>query len=182
MNQGIKTNFNPKQLLLIQTLRFIIIKRALIVVLSIFFLSSLGLAKDKIPRPNFQPTNREIYEALMENRIRLERFEAKVDAKFKEIEKRFEDINRRFEDINRRFDQMMHFLYILAAIFTTLTATVIGFAYWDRRTILKRAKEEAEERVKELDIKKVAPAIESLRRLAKKYPEVAEVLRQFNLL
>jgi len=175
MNQGIKTNFNPKQLPLIQTLRFIIIKRALIVVLSIFFLSSLGLAKDKIPRPNFQPTNREIYKALMENRIRLERFEAKVDAKFKEIEKRF-------EDINRRFDQMMHFLYILAAIFTTLTATVIGFAYWDRRTILKRAKEEAEERVKELDIKKVAPAIESLRRLAKKYPEVAEVLRQFNLL
>jgi len=160
MNQGIKTNFNPKQLPLIQTLRFIIIKRALIVVLSIFFLSSLGLAKDKIPRPNFQPTNREIYKALMENRIRLERF----------------------EDINRRFDQMMHFLYILAAIFTTLTATVIGFAYWDRRTILKRAKEEAEERVKELDIKKVAPAIESLRRLAKKYPEVAEVLRQFNLL
>ena len=150
-------------------------KRPLIVVLSIFFLSSLGLAKDKIPRPNFQPTNREIYKALMENRIRLERFEAKVDAKFKEIEKRF-------EDINRRFDQMMHFLYILAAIFTTLTATVIGFAYWDRRTILKRAKEEAEERVKELDIKKVAPAIESLRRLAKKYPEVAEVLRQFNLL
>jgi len=164
-------------------------KRPLIVVLSIFFLSSLGLAKDKIPRPNFQPTNREIYEALMENRVRLERFEAKVDAKFKEIEKRFEyidkrfeDINRRFEDINRRFDQMMHFLYILAAIFTTLTATVIGFAYWDRRTILRRAKEEAEERIKELDIKKVTPAIESLRRLAKKYPEVAEVLRQFNLL
>jgi len=125
----------------------------------------------------------------MENRVRLERFEAKVDAKFKEIEKRFEyidkrfeDINRRFEDINRRFDQMMHFLYILAAIFTTLTATVIGFAYWDRRTILRRAKEEAEERIKELDIKKVTPAIESLRRLAKKYPEVAEVLRQFNLL
>jgi len=164
-------------------------KRALIFVLSIFFLSSLGLAKDRVPRPNFQPTNREIYEALMENRVRLERFEANVDAKFKEIEKRFEyidkrfeDINRRFEDINRRFEQMMHFLYILAAIFTTLTAAVIGFAYWDRRTILKRAREEAEDRVKELDIKKVTPAIESLRKLAQKYPEVAEVLRQFNLL
>ncbi len=27
--------------------------------------------------------------------------------------------------------------------FTTLTGAVIGFAYWDRRTMIRRAKEEA---------------------------------------
>lgn len=31
---------------------------------------------------------------------------------------------------------------MLVGIFTKLTAAVIGFAYWDRRTILRKAKEE----------------------------------------
>ena len=47
-----------------------------------------------------------------------------------------EQTDKRFEQVNKRFDQIMNFLWILTAIFTTLTATVIGFAYWDRRTII----------------------------------------------
>ncbi len=180
------------------------------ITLSFILCPSLNLAEKISVKPNFQPTNKEIYEALIENRIRLEKFETKVEARFREFEKhfgyidkrfedinkrfedidkrfedinkRFEDINKRFEDMNRRFDDMFRFLYILAAIFTTLTATVIGFAYWDRKTILSRAKEETQKSIKELDMTKVTPAIESLKKLAKDYPEIAQVLKQFNLL
>ena len=40
-------------------------------------------------------------------------------------------------EIDKRFEQMMDFLKILSAIFTSLVIAVIGFAYWDRRTIIK---------------------------------------------
>jgi len=94
-----------------------------------------------------------------EDRDRLIRMEAtlqvfmqQVDKRFEQVDKRFEelreDMNKRFEQVDKRFDQMMTFLWILAVIFTALVAAVIGFAYWDRRTIIRRAKEEAMEEMK----------------------------------
>ncbi len=65
------------------------------------------------------------------------RFE-QVDKRFEQIDKRFEQIDKRFEQVDKRFEQMMEFLWMLVGIFTTLTATTIGFAYWDRRTIIKK--------------------------------------------
>ena len=94
-----------------------------------------------------------------EDRDRLIRMEAtlqvfmqQVDKRFEELRedmnKRFEQVDKRFEQVDKRFDQMMTFLWILAGIFTALVAAVIGFAYWDRRTIIRRAKEEAIEEMK----------------------------------
>ena len=51
------------------------------------------------------------------------------------------------ESVDKRFEQMMNFLLILAGIFTTLTLGVIGFACWDRRTVIKKARDEAIELV-----------------------------------
>ncbi len=74
------------------------------------------------------------------------RFE-QVDKRFAELRedmnKRFEQIDKRFEQVDKRFTQMMNFLWMLVAIFTTLTGVVIGFAYWDRRTIIRKARDEA---------------------------------------
>ena len=58
--------------------------------------------------------------------------------KMGEIDKRFEQIDKRFEQVDKRFEDMFNFLYILAGIFTSLVAVVIGFGYWDRRTISGR--------------------------------------------
>ena len=78
-----------------------------------------------------------------QDRERLIRLEATLKVFMKQVDKRFEQVDRRFaelrEDMNKRFEQMMSFLWILVAIFTTLTAVVIGFAYWDRRTIISNA-------------------------------------------
>ena len=69
------------------------------------------------------------------------RFES-IDKRFEDINKRFEDINRRFDDINKRFEDLGRQLDRMSAIFTALVIAVIGFAYWDRRTIIRKAKEE----------------------------------------
>ena len=48
-----------------------------------------------------------------------------------------EDINKRFEQVDKRFEQMMSFIWILAAIFAVMLSATIGFAIWDRRTMIR---------------------------------------------
>ena len=97
-----------------------------------------------------------------------------------ELKVKMGEIDKRFEQIDKRFEQMMGFLKILSAIFTTLVIAVIGFAYWDRRTIIKKAKEET---IAEIEKEgRLRDLIMALRELAKRHPELAELLKQFNLL
>ena len=97
-----------------------------------------------------------------------------------ELKVRIGEIDKRFEQIDKRFEQMMGFLKMLSAIFTTLVIAVIGFAYWDRRTIIKKAKEET---IAEIEKEgRLRDLIMALRELAKRHPELAELLKQFNLL
>jgi len=115
-----------------------------------------------------------------------ERFE-QVDKRFEQIDKRFEQVNQQFEqvnqrflEVNQRFEQMMSFLWMLTGIFTTLTAAVIGFAYWDRRTIIRQARNEAIERIEREG--RLQDFIRALRAYARKNKEFAEILKSFNLL
>ncbi len=115
---------------------------------------------------------------------RFEALQREMNARFevlqREMDKRFAMVDKRFEDMNKRFDQMFTFLWILTGIFTTLTLGVIGFAYWDRRTIIRKAREETRD-----DIEKegrVRDLILAMRELAKKNKDVAYVLRNFNLM
>jgi hypothetical protein len=107
-----------------------------------------------------------------------------VDKRFEQVDKRFEQMDKRIddlrEDMNKRFEQMMTFLWILAGIFTALVAAVIGFAYWDRRTIIRRAKEEAMEEMKKEGL--LRNIIQVLKEMAPDNPKLAESLRKYNLL
>jgi len=67
------------------------------------------------------------------DRERLIRLETTLNMFMKNTDKRFDDM-RNYMD--KRFEQMFKFLWIIVGIFTTLTLSVIGFAYWDRRTII----------------------------------------------
>ncbi len=134
------------------------------------------------------------------------RFE-QVDQRFIELRedmnKRLEQVDKRFEDINNRFEQMMNTLQLIAVIFTVLTLGVIGFAYWDRRTIIRKAKQETLETLageaapKEQatidravaqavqEIKKdqrLPDLLSALRKLAATDPPLANVLKEFHLL
>ncbi len=101
-----------------------------------------------------------------------------------DMNKRFEVTNKRMaelrEDMNKRFEEMMNFLWMITAIFTTLTVAVIGFAYWDRRTIIRKAKEETIEEVEKEG--RLKDLIKALRELARHDKRLAEVLKSFNLL
>ncbi|MBX6423214.1 hypothetical protein [Thermosulfurimonas sp. F29] len=143
-------------------------------------------------------TNEMIYEKLLEvekRLVQLERrqavleaqfreFRESVDKRFEQVDKRFEemraDMNARFEQVDRRFEQLYTFLWIITGIFTALVVAVIGFALWDRRTTIRRAREEAFEKVEAEGRWRVI--LEALRELAREDRRLAEVLRSFGLL
>jgi len=86
-------------------------------------------------------------------------------------------INQLRADMNTQFNR-------LAAIFTALVVATLGFAFWDRRTMIKPF----ETRMSQLEgeviesKERLGTLIESLRSLSKGDDRLAEVLRRFNLL
>jgi len=119
-----------------------------------------------------------------EDRDRLIRLEATLQTFMQQVDKRFEQVDKRIEDLredmNKRFEQMITFLWILAGIFTALVAAVIGFAYWDRRTIIRKAKEEAMEEMKKEGL--LRSIVQVLKDIAPDNPRLAEALKKHNLL
>ncbi len=114
-----------------------------------------------------------------------------------------EATDQRFEQVDKRFEQMMNILQVIAGIFTVLTLGVIGFAFWDRRTIIHKAKQETLETLERDAVPKeeaiidraVAQAVQeikkdnrlqdliaALRKLAATDPPLANVLKEFHLL
>ena len=139
----------------------------------VFFLSAPVRASD-----GFTQKDREL---LITLKVKVEeidkRFE-QIDKRFEQIDKRFEQVDKRFEQVDKRFDQMMTFIWIIAGIFTAITASTISFAVWDRRSMIRPF----ESKVKELEEGKIDKVISSLRSLAETDTKVAEVLRRYNLL
>ena len=130
-------------------------------------------------------------ERLIRLEATLKTFMEQVDKRFEQMDKRiadlradmnkrFEQVDKRFEQVDRRFEQVTNFLWMLVAIFTALTAANIGFAYWDRRTIIRRARDEAIERIEREG--RLVDLIGALRELAKEDRRLAEILRGFRLL
>ena len=115
-------------------------------------------------------------ELLIELKVKMEQ----IDKRFEQIDKRFDQVDKRFDDMNNRFEDMFHFFYILAGIFTSLVVVVIGFAYWDRRTMIREAKREAIEFMeKEGMLRRI---LDALKELSREDAKLADALRRFNLL
>ena len=163
-------------------------KRFFILVFVLFILINLqvGFAKEV----GFTQEDRE---RLIRLEATLQTFMEQTNKRFEDMNKRFEDMNKRFEDMNKRFEelredmnsrfeQLYTFLWIITGVFTTLTLGVIGFAYWDRRTIIRKAKEESVEEVdRRFNLNQLKKLINALRELAGEDEKVARVLRQFGL-
>lgn len=112
------------------------------------------------------------------------RFEG-VDKRFESIDKRFEGINKQFESTNKRIDDVNTYLVtMIIGIFS-----MIGFIWWDRRTMIDRAKVEVKQEVtaefseiiaKKADKNVVDKILDIFENLAKNDKEIEEVLRKHN--
>lgn len=135
-------------------------------------------------------------QADRERLVRLEAiqtvFMQQVDKRFEQIDKRFEQVDKRFEelrsDMNARFEQMITMFYTISAIFTSLFATLFGFAWWDRRSVMKTAKKAAREEVAgstqeyQESMMMLKRVVDVLKKFAEKTPDLKELMSRANLL
>lgn len=129
----------------------------------------------------------EIAEIKTEIKVRAEETDKRFESMQKQIDTRFEQIDKRFEQIDKRLDTIAQFMLGILATFTALCGIMFGLMIWDRRTMTKPF----EEKIKKLDaqveelssnketLKKV---VQSLQQLAKNNTQLAEILKNANLL
>ncbi len=89
-----------------------------------------------------------------------------------------ERIDRLAQDLNGRIDNL--WITMLGGFFGVM-AFIGALVFWDRRTFIKRAREEFRDEVAE-DRNKMEGVIAALKKLGEQFPEVREVLRSFGLL
>lgn len=121
---------------------------------------------------------------------RFDQMQKSIDERFEQIDKRFEQIDKRFEQVDRRFEQINNELNrlvnIMVGIFVAqigLVGGIVGFALWDRKTIVSKAKRETIEEL-ERDVKpeRLRRLLNALRELAKEDEKLADVLKREGLL
>ena len=115
-----------------------------------------------------------------------------IDKRFDSIHKRFDSIDKRFDSIDKRFDQMFNVLIAIISAFAGIVAVTIGFAIWDRRTMIRPFETTVkvmEEKIEDIRVKvqsfdedKLSRLIGAMRKFAKNNKEIAEALKSFNLL
>jgi len=173
-------------------------KRVWIVLILILFCNSVCWAVEVAPRI----TDREIVERLgkLEEGQKAilreidQRFES-MDHRFESIDHRFESIDHRFESIDQRFDQLTNLLIAIISAFAGIVAVTIGFAIWDRRTMVRPFETKVrvlENRIEEVadrcsnkaysDNDRLNSLIGVMRKYAGNNKEVADAMRSFNLL
>ncbi|MBI4648620.1 MAG: hypothetical protein HY738_19055 [Bacteroidia bacterium] len=168
-------------------------KPKIILILVIFYLVTVITVfsqnvGNSTPSVNGQPVT--FSQADRDRIIRMEAILEQHEKRFEQIERRFEQVDRRFEQIDRRFEELRTDMNTrfgwLIALFTTMMIFTIGFALWDRRTMIRPFEtkvKKIEIAIEEVKEEKMANKIlTALRELAKTDNKLAEVLRTYNLL
>jgi len=124
--------------------------------------------------------------------IRLDERLNQIDRRFEQQNKRIEDLrgdmNKRIEDLredmNKRFDFMLNTMIGIVSAFAAIVAVTIGFAIWDRRTMVRPFEDKVKKIESDIanDHEKLHNLITALKKLAKTDSRLAEVLRAFSLL
>ena len=88
------------------------------------------------------------------------------------------------EDMNLQFARQFRLTLALLGAFSALVAAIIGFALWDRRTMLRPLERTVTDLTEDLSSnrQRLEALLDALRALGQRNPEVANVLKQFNLL
>ena len=122
-------------------------------------------------------TDREIVE-------RLTRLEAGQEGLRDAVQHLREDLGQLRADLTAQFARQFQLTLALLGAFAALVAAIIGFALWDRRTMLRPF----EQTVQSLQAAiggnrgRLDALLAALRALGRRDPEVAGVLREFHLL
>ena len=98
-----------------------------------------------------------------------------------------EDMNRQNqhlrEDMDKQFARQFRLTLVVLGAFTALVAATIGFALWDRRTMIRPFERTVRSLEEDLSTnrQRVEALLAALRSLGQRDPGVANVLKRFDL-
>ena len=114
---------------------------------------------------------------------RFEELREDMNKRFEQVDNRFEQVNKRFEQVNQELNRMVQIMVAIFAGQFALVGTIIAFAWWDRRTIIREAKRQTiEELERETRPEKLRRLLNALRERAKTDEELRELLKREGLL
>jgi Skp family chaperone for outer membrane proteins len=100
---------------------------------------------------------------------------ALIDRRFEELDKRFEQVDHRFEQVNQHFVTITNLMMAIVGAFAVIVVMAIGFAFWDRRTMLRPM----EEKVKHMEQNMAATVEQHVQEVAAKVERlVSQASRQ----
>ncbi len=108
---------------------------------------------------------------------RINEVKAELSQRIDDTNKRIDDTNKRIDDTNRRIDKLIDLLVGIVAVFGGLVVAMIGLVFWDRKTLIDKAKEKTIE-----EIETSSRLLGVLKELAKTDEKLAQVMRTFGLL
>ena len=138
-------------------------------------------------------TDREIVERLTRLEEGQKAILREMDKRFESMDRRFESMDKRFESMDKRFDQLINVVIAIISAFAGIVAVTIGFAIWDRRTMIRpfetkikamesQLSDVAVRVAEEYDTEKLNRLIAAMKKCAGTNKEIADALRSFNLL
>lgn len=95
-----------------------------------------------------------------------------------------EDMNTQFDRIDAQFDRLVNIMVAIVLAFAGIVAATITFAIWDRRTMIRPFESQIRQVEAEMagNRQRLHALLEALRAVSQQDPQVAEVLKRFNLL
>ena len=128
----------------------------------------------------FEQVDRRIDELRQDINKRFEQ----IDKRFEQVDKRFEQVDKRFEQVDKRIGDLVTLMTGIIAAFGAIVALSIGFAIWDRRTMIRPFEDKVRKIEDDIlnDRKKLNQLFDALRKFAAKNKEFAEILKTFSIL
>lgn len=127
---------------------------------------------------HLSPADQLILEEIRKVNDRIDKVNITVITEIGKVNERIDKINERIDGINGRIDKL--WMTMLGG-FLGVMAFIGGIVFWDRRTFLKRTREECREEMAG-DREKLEALLAAMKKLSEQYPEVRQVLNNFGLL
>ena len=108
----------------------------------------------------------------------IDKVNGRIDELGRNLNGRIDKVNERIDKVNERIDNL--WITMLGG-FMGVMAFIGALVFWDRRTFMKRAREEMRSEVAG-DRNKMEGIIAALKKVGEQFPEVGDVLRSFGLL
>ena len=121
------------------------------------------------------PADQLILDAIDKVNERIDKVDGRIDELGRNLNGRIDELGR---NLNGRIDNL--WITMLGG-FLGVMGFIGALVFWDRRTFMKRAREEMRSEVAG-DRNKIEGIVAALKKVGEQFPEVGEVLRSFGLL